>query len=1721
MAGATDPNKAITIEYGTGADAQRIAAIYAPAEQGGSVPTVRYDYDAAGNLWKVRKLVDKTLAAADPNTGYEVLTYEYDNTQFDPADHYITAIKDPRGLQPIQYLYDDAGRLVGTKDAKGNTIAIEHDITGRQEIVTDRAGNPTIYEYDNRGNVLSVTDCQGHSTVYTYSDPNNPGRQTSVTQQVPDPDDPNDLVPAVTQYSYNNHTDPETNVLIKGKVAVETIVDPVGNLTQTHYDTIGNVTTTISGKDGQLSPSVSYTPVTKTENTYADNRLVETKTFGPGADNQFETIDDVLTSHSTTTYDSETKLLTQTTQIDPLGILPDVTTTYTYDPASGSPDQPYAVSDTQGFAQYFQYDQNNQQTSSWYEWENPSDGDTAIDFYVYSVNVYDDAGRIIRSEQMIDDATLGEPYFNARTLSQTVYNSIGKVDYTLDENGLLTKYLYDQTGNTVETLVYSSLSAYNANFANYLGSGSAAGIMTISRTLYDAEGRAIVSVGPYDPADMANHQPVGTETVYDTLGRVERTRRWADVAITLENVVVDGVIVGREATGWTTNGAAPIPDHELSYARTVYDLAGRVWKTYSQNEDGDEIFTAEYEYDIAGRQIAVISLPGTADETVTETHYDGSRRDYVIDGRQNTTSFVFDAVGRLITTALPNVGYVYWDASSVLQNTSTAVYQHAGYNGMGQKTRDSAVTAQSDPGHTDNLSDLMHLRLRPKTFGYDTAGRMNDVVLPQLSGGENPEYQYIHDLYGNQVGILDSELRLTVFGYDHLNRQRVKYMPFEVATVPASAADVYAVLSAVNPAPAAETWDYDTFGRLERHTEYKKQDTGYVYNTLGQLWQKKIYAFADTNPADGQNDNYPDVPAQVLEYAYDNLGRQTAVFRDTILVEAFEYDAQGNVVRIESPEGIINYDYSPITGRKVRTWTGDTFQTAVSVTEYAYDNIGRLASVSVVKRDSQTLSTPEITQYKYDANGNRRAVTLANGIYTEYTYDALNRLTNITHYTNDSKTNEISHFGYQLYADGMRATVDESMSEQRDVTYRYDALNRLIQEDSYTTSSPHYGYTANYTYDLAGNRLSRTVEVTNSGGTYTLQTISTYDPDTDRLLTETNTEPIAAIPYGDMQHIYAYAGPDGGIAYQLPDSAARIGQFRAFFLGLPSVVNTVLFYGIMILVPVAFFWPILWKALQWFVRHNLGEKSSQRPALSLWHRMLCVLLSYIFLIGPEVFYNFAQAEIQYSQLSTTAWGIDGEVFSYVYDANGSQVYKVYVAVPNIESMTPAGMATWLSNNPTVDYEHSDYNLQNRLSTLTKVRHGADTTETVVDYIYDPSGNRTSAETTVTVDSTVEEHMLTNYLVDPSNHTGYAQVMEETTVNQLDTTDAKRIQYTLGDDVISQTKSTWNNGTSTWVVADTQYLLYDGHGSTRQLARPDKSVIESYSYDGYGVMLGDAANAQTNLLYSGEQYDKNLSQYYLRARYYNPLNGLFNQMDPYAGNTSDPQSLHKYLYCHNNPVNGIDPSGMNYTFVSTLATFCIMTILMSANWVVAPTENRDYSEYSDTTGDIAAGAVFTVALVGTIALAAKLLVIPIATKIAKYFSNTGLRKAATVSQEKAQEYLINKLNTSVDEAKSFVDAFDGNITVEIVEKGETFLRYTDKPTSKGRWLTDRLFKTPEEAVKALHLEPYGNNAMLVQTVRSTGRSLVFRGAIKNGAKGVEQVFILSEDPIFEFTMGMSY
>ena len=226
----------------------------------------------------------------------------------------------------------------------------------------------------------------------------------------------------------------------------------------------------------------------------------------------------------------------------------------------------------------------------------------------------------------------------------------------------------------------------------------------------------------------------------------------------------------------------------------------------------------------------------------------------------------------------------------------------------------------------------------------------------------------------------------------------------------------------------------------------------------------------------------------------------------------------------------------------------------------------------------------------------------------------------------------------------------------------------------------------------------------------------------------------------------------------------------------------------------------------------------------------------------------------------------------------------------------------------------DYNLQNRLEQVTKeyVEDNNDIDE-ITEYTYNPDGIRVKSYYYKTINDGAPENEETKiFLIDSYNHTGYAQVLEQWSPEG--TTPA--ITYTIGDDVITQATST-----------SIEHLLYDGHGSTRQTVNNSEAVTDAFSYDAYGVLLGNPATTTTNLLYTGEMYDSVTDAYYLRARYYSPSTGRFNRMDPFSGNTQDPQSLHKYLYVHNNPVNSIDPSGQ-YSLAGTLSVIQITGTIMS-------------------------------------------------------------------------------------------------------------------------------------------------------------------------------------------------
>ncbi|WP_251616567.1 RHS repeat-associated core domain-containing protein [Senimuribacter intestinalis] len=63
-----------------------------------------------------------------------------------------------------------------------------------------------------------------------------------------------------------------------------------------------------------------------------------------------------------------------------------------------------------------------------------------------------------------------------------------------------------------------------------------------------------------------------------------------------------------------------------------------------------------------------------------------------------------------------------------------------------------------------------------------------------------------------------------------------------------------------------------------------------------------------------------------------------------------------------------------------------------------------------------------------------------------------------------------------------------------------------------------------------------------------------------------------------------------------------------------------------------------------------------------------------------------------------------------------------------------------------------------------------------------------------------------------------------------------------------------------------------------------------------------------ICYTGGIYDASTGLCYLNARYYDPADKRFLTEDTYRGSENDPNTLHLYAYCANNPVNYVDPSG---------------------------------------------------------------------------------------------------------------------------------------------------------------------------------------------------------------------
>ena len=83
------------------------------------------------------------------------------------------------------------------------------------------------------------------------------------------------------------------------------------------------------------------------------------------------------------------------------------------------------------------------------------------------------------------------------------------------------------------------------------------------------------------------------------------------------------------------------------------------------------------------------------------------------------------------------------------------------------------------------------------------------------------------------------------------------------------------------------------------------------------------------------------------------------------------------------------------------------------------------------------------------------------------------------------------------------------------------------------------------------------------------------------------------------------------------------------------------------------------------------------------------------------------------------------------------------------------------------------------------------------------------------------------------------------------------------------------------------------------------------------------------MFTGEQFDGELGQYYLRDRYYDQSICRFTIRDTYEGQIEELITLHKYIYTNANPVNYIDFTGL-YSLSEFAAAGSIIGTLSGAS-----------------------------------------------------------------------------------------------------------------------------------------------------------------------------------------------
>ncbi|MDO8616279.1 MAG: RHS repeat-associated core domain-containing protein [Dehalococcoidia bacterium] len=848
------------------------------------------------------------------------------------------------------------------------------------------------------------------------------------------------------------------------------------------------------------------------------------------------------------------------------------------------------------------------------------------------------------------------------------------------------------------------------------------------------------------------------------------------------------------------------------------------------------------------------------------------------------------------------------------QNGTVKALTCATFNSAGQPI---ASVESTDlivpPGPTDPCTGNKTI------FEYNDAYKnLTGVVNPRFSGSGSPKTTFTSDAAGRVTSKTDELGHTSSYVYDAQNNVTKVLNPLrQVAGVSAESGlqcGTSGTGNGVNDDPGDDTVaddgcpstinTYDAKGNLKTVTDANGKTTQYNYDPGDHLVQ------------------VVDALNKSTTYAYDANGNRISITDANRQAFGTSEASIANACGSGTGNGVDND--SPLDG---------VIDDGCPSTLNVYDALNRLQSTT----DALGRTT---TYQPYDSASNLTQRTDALGRVTKYiTYDKLNHLTQLEHW-NAGATTRVDSVDYTYDDVGNRKSMVEKTYDSsantlstRETDYTYDALNRLsctwagpatpvcpsgsvsYQYDSTSgPGAPYPGQRTKINYP-DGKIVSYTYNADGSMATVTdwLNKITSYSYyDDGTLLTTTYTGSVGSVSY------------QYDAARQVTDVTHNPGNFYTE----DFIYNT--------------------DAAGYRTQMTrTGRAPETYQYDDLYHLKR---VDYADSTFAQYSYDAVGNRTQQVSGGTTQYTYDAAnqltlagSTPYTYDANGNLTARgneayVYDGENRLDRIRfngfdPASTLPPPATSPCYDLNDDgrvglndvlmfipvynatgpnppynpffDFNNDNRINLTDILQYIPQFNQTCPRYFkYNADGLRMSQKT---------GKFVTNYTWDVGS--GLPLVLQEKRAQILQ--DDGTI-FTTGS-VVSPTPVTYVYGlgliSATDAAGNQRYYFPDGLGSTiTTVNRATRQVVGQYEYDVFGNLRVGSATGEP-FLFTGQQFDNKARDtqsglYYLRNRWYDPTIGRFLTQDPLPGSALSPQSQNRYAYVQNNPVNRVDPTGLD-------------------------------------------------------------------------------------------------------------------------------------------------------------------------------------------------------------------